>query len=347
MTALTPFSIDAPPPLTVRRGDGDAPFVSVVLPVFNEVAALPCLVQELDAVFREIGHDYELIFADDGSTDGSTAWLQRTARERDNLTVVVLTRNFGQQAALQAGLEEARGDVVVVMDSDRQDDPNAIPRFVEAWQAGYEVVYAVRTQRPENWIKRGLFFAFYRLLRLLAEVPMPHDAGNFGLLDRRVVNHLLALPERTRFFPGLRSWVGFRQVGVPVARLSRHDTIPRVSFWQLVRLAKTAIFSFSAAPINAFWAIAALSGLAFTATGAWTTVRWALGQDVPYGVSAILIAAFFATLNSLGIAVLGEYIVRITDQVQGRPAYLVDQVVRGENRGIRPRDRRSHSVMAR
>jgi len=173
---------------------------------------------------------------------------------------------------------------------------------------------------------------------------MPYDAGNFGLLDRRVVNHLLAMPERTRFFPGLRSWVGFRQIGVPVARLSRHDAVPRVSFWQLVRLAKTAIFSFSNAPITAFWVIAALSGSVFAVAGSWTGMQWAFGDGVPSIITTLLVASFFAALNSLGIAVLGEYLVRVVDQVQGRPAYLVDQVVRGEARGICPRDRRSHSV---
>jgi dolichol-phosphate mannosyltransferase len=342
MTALTPTA-DALAVADFRRVE-QSPLVSVVLPVYNELAALPRLVHQLHEVFQTTGYEYELVFADDGSTDGGAAWLKDAAREFNNLNVVVLTRNFGQQSALQAGLEEARGDVVVVMDSDLQDDPAAIPRFLEAWRAGYDVAYAVRTQRRENWVKRSLFFAFYRVLRMLAEVPIPTDAGNFGLLDRRVVNHLQALPERTRFFPGLRSWVGFRQIGIPVARLSRYDAVPRVSFWQLVRLAKTAIFSFSGAPVIAFWIIALVSGILFCLGGLASAVALILGRSLPPITNTVLIASFFATLNATGIAVLGEYIVRILDQVQGRPAYLVDHVVRAESRMARPRDRRPHTI---
>lgn len=342
MTALTPTA-DAPAVADSRRIE-ESPLISVVLPVYNEVAALPRLVTQLHEVFHAAGYQYELVFADDGSTDGSTAWLRNAAREHNNLNVVVLTRNFGHQAALQAGLEEARGDVVIVMDSDLQDDPAAIPRFLEAWRAGHDVVYAIRTQRRENWLKRSLFFTFYRVLQMLAEVQIPNDAGNFGLLDRRVVNHLQALPERTRFFPGLRSWVGFRQVGIPVARLSRYDDAPRVSFWQLVRLAKTAIFSFSSVPVIAFWMIAVVSGSFFALGGLAAIVALLINQSLPAVTGTVLIASFFATLNAAGIAVLGEYIVRILDQVQGRPAYLVDHVVRAESRMARPRDRRPLTV---
>jgi polyisoprenyl-phosphate glycosyltransferase len=341
MTVMTPASTDEFPVTGISpSAEVASPFVSVVLPVYNEVTALPRLVSQLQSVFGSLGHDFELVFVDDGSTDGSNAWLEDAARQRTDLTVVHLTRNFGHQAALQAGLEEARGDVVIVMDSDLQDDPAAIPRFLEAWRTGHEVVYAVRTHRQENWLKRSLFSAFYRVLRFVADAPIPMDAGNFGLLDRRVVNHLRAMPERTRYFPGLRNWVGFRQVGVPVARLSRYDAVPRVSFWQLVRLAKTAVFSFSSFPIFAFWAITAISAACLTA-GVLTAAGYGVsGHPLPDGLGTLLTISLFTTLNAAGIAVLGEYIVRILDQVQGRPAYLVDRVVRAESRPHRPRDNR-------
>lgn len=340
MTVSLPMTTEAAAFSAPRLQRSGLPFVSVILPVYNELAALPLLVQQLDAVLQSTDQPYELIFADDGSTDGSTAWLQRAARERDDLTVVVLSRNFGQPAALEAAMSEARGDVVVIMDSDLQDDATAIPRFLAAWQDGHDVVYAVRTQRRESWVKRGLFFGFYRVLRMLADVPIPYDAGNFSLLDRRVVQHLLALPERTRFLPGLRSWVGFRQVGIPVPRLSRYDASPRVSLWQLLRLARTAIFSFSTAPIAAFWLIAMVATGTFVMTGSVALVMSIFGDALPHMVPSLLVILFFTALNASGIAVLGEYAVRILDQVQGRPSYLVDHVVRAKSRSVQSTDRR-------
>ncbi len=344
MTALTQPSTNESPALgTDSPREISPPFVSVVLPVFNEVVALPRLVKQLQDVLSELGHEFELVFVDDGSTDGTAAWLDAAAQERTDLTVVHLTRNFGHQAALQAGLEEARGDVVIVMDSDLQDDPGAIPRFLDAWRAGHDVVYAVRTQRQEHLLKRGLFFAFYRVLRMVVDLPIPADAGNFGLLDRRVVNHLQALPERNRYFPGLRNWVGFRQTGVPVARLSRYDTVPRVSFWQLVRLAKTAVFSFSSAPIAAFWVIAVVAAMGLLTGLLVVGGLLVAGRPFPNSAAMVMTVLFFTTLNAAGIAILGEYIVRILDQVQGRPAFLVDQVHRADSRSPRPRDLRSRT----
>ncbi len=341
MTALTQSLTDElPSPEADRPREFSPPFVSVVLPVFNEVEALPRLVEQLHKVLCELGHEYELVFVDDGSTDGSGAWLDETARERTDITAVRLSRNFGHQAALQAGLDEARGDVIVVMDSDLQDDPRALPRFFEAWRAGHDVVYAIRTHRKESLLKRGLFYTFYRILQAVVDVPIPVDAGNFGLLDRRVVNHLRAFPERTRFFPGLRNWVGFRQIGVPVERLSRYDAVPRVSFWQLVRLAKTAVFGFSSVPIALFTGLAAMTSLAFVLTTTATVGVWLTGFPLPAGTHTVLTVLFFAALNSSGIAVLGEYVVRILDQVQGRPAYLVDHVRRADWPGKRLRELR-------
>lgn len=345
MTALTHSSTDEDvSPDEASPREIAPPFVSVVLPVFNEVEALPRLVDQLHKVLFDLGHEYELVFVDDGSTDGSGDWLDESARIRTDMTAVRLSRNFGHQAALQAGLDEARGDVVVVMDSDLQDDPRALPRFLEAWRAGHDVVYAIRTQRKESLLKRGLFFAFYRVLRAVVDVPIPADAGNFGLLDRRVVNHLRALPERTRFFPGLRNWVCFRQIGVPVERLSRYDAVPRVSFWQLLRLAKTAIFGFSSVPMALFSAIALVATLVFTVGSIVTAGVWIAGTPLPTWTATALTASFFAALNALGIAVLGEYVVRILDQVQGRPAYLIDHVRRADWPGKRSRDNRSAPV---
>jgi dolichol-phosphate mannosyltransferase len=254
--------------------------------------------------------------------------LDQIALERPEVRVVHLSRNFGHQAALQAGLSTARGDAVVIMDSDLQDDPAAIPDFLEKWEDGFEVVYAVRFGRKENPVKRGLFYSFYRVLQTLSYTKIPTDAGNFGLIDRRVANHILHLPELSRFYPGLRSWVGFRQCGVPVERKSRYDSQPRVSLRGLIRLARTAIFSFSTAPLALFYGVALLScAVCLALTGFTLYHRLVTGLAVPGWSSGLITASFFGALNALGIAVLGEYVTRIFDQVRARPQFIIDRTI--------------------
>lgn len=311
--------------------------VSVVLPVFNEVAVLDRLVEGLVTVLRETLLEYEIVFVNDGSTDGSAAGLDRIAAENDRVRVVHFSRNFGHQAAVHAGLQAARGDAVIVMDSDLQDDPRAIIAFIEKWREGFDVVFAVRTQRKENAIKRGLFYAFYRLLERISEPHIPVDAGNFGLIDRRVCDELLALPESSRFYPGLRHWIGFRQIGVPVERAARHDGQPRVSFWGLVRLAKTAIFSFSTVPLSLFYFVAVVSCCVCVGLTTFTLYQKLWVDDASPGwASGLITASFFGMLNALGIAVLGEYVVRIFDQVRGRPPFIVERVVERHVGHVRP-----------
>jgi dolichol-phosphate mannosyltransferase len=301
------------------------PLISVVLPVYNEVAVLRRLVGALQAGFSEIDADYELVFVDDGSRDGSAELLDELAAVDSRIVVLHFSRNFGHQSAVQAGLEAARGDAVVVMDSDMQDDPAAIARFVEKWRQGFDVVYAVRLKRKEAWWKRLLFAAFYRLLQTVAQTPIPADAGNFGLIDRRVVQELTHLPERSRFYPGLRHWVGFRQIGVSVERNSRHDEQPRVSLWGLVQLAKTAVFSFSTLPLAMFYGVAMISLVVCLGLTSFTLYAKAIGTAIPGWTSGLITASFFGTLNAFGIAILGEYVIRIFDQVRARPTYIVER----------------------
>ncbi|GIX03936.1 MAG: glycosyl transferase [Planctomycetaceae bacterium] len=317
--------------LTISSRD---PLLSVVLPVFNERAVLPRLVSRLHEVLEHQINDYELIFVNDGSTDGTGEWLDQQTEADPHLVVLHFSRNFGHQAAVQAGLDAARGEAIVVMDSDLQDDPAAIPRFLQKWREGYDVVYAIRTKRKEAWWKRLLFKSFYRLLVLVSNTPIPVDAGNFGLIDRRVARELCQLPERSRFYPGLRHWVGFRQIGIPVERHSRHDDHPRVSLWGLIRLAKTAIFSFSTAPLALFYGVAILSLLVCIGLTIFTLQAKIRGIATPGWTSGLITASFFGTLNALGIAVLGEYVVRIFDQVRARPSYIVERTV--SHNGLAP-----------
>jgi dolichol-phosphate mannosyltransferase len=302
--------------------------VSVVLPVYNESLALQSLVSTVTAALETLPSSMEIIFVNDGSHDGSAELLDQLAASDETLRVIHFSRNFGHQAAVQAGLQHARGDAVIVMDADMQDAPDALPRFVEQWHAGYDVVYAVRTDRKENLLKRILFTGFYRVLAAISTTPIPLDAGNFGLVDRRVLREIVNLAERDRYYSGLRSWVGFRQCGLPVERLARYDDQPRVGLRGLFNLAKTAVFSFSTFPLTAFYAIGMLALAVFAALGAFSLYcRLFTTLAIPGWTSHILSACFFGALNALGISILGEYVMRIYDQVRGRPMFIVQRTV--------------------
>lgn len=306
-----------------RRRSPNA-LISVVLPAWNEAAVLRTLFSQISSVLDDLECRSEIVFVNDGSQDGTDRILDELADEDPRVRVVHFSRNFGHQAAVKAGLDTARGDAVVVMDSDMQDAPEAILGFVEKWRDGYDVVYAVRTQRKEGPVKRLLFRSFYRVLNSVSNTPIPRDAGNFGLVDRAVVDQLNRIGDRDRYYPGLRSWVGFRQTGMPVERGRRYDDQPRVSLAGLFRLAKTAIFSFSSVPLSAFYVIAAMSLLTCGAVTAFTLYhKLVTGLATPGWASLTIVASFFGALNALGIGILGEYAIRIYDQVRARPSYII------------------------
>jgi dolichol-phosphate mannosyltransferase len=300
--------------------------LSVVLPVLNEEQVLPVLLARVTAAAQSLGIQHEVVFVNDGSKDGSAAVLDGFAVRNSVVRVIHLSRNFGHQAAVQAGLEHARGDLVWLMDSDLQDDPESLGRFIEQWQQGYDVVYAIRRDRKESLMKRALFAAFHRMLAAVASTPIPADAGNFSLMDARVVRQMVALSERDRYLPGLRAWVGFRQIGIEVRRGKRYDEQPRVSLRGLFRLAKTAIYSFSTLPLVLFHVLGLASMVTFAVLTAFSLYfRLFTDVTVPGWTSTVLIATFFGAINSLGISMLGEYVTRIYDQVRSRPIYLVGE----------------------
>jgi glycosyltransferase involved in cell wall biosynthesis len=323
-----PVKGDAAPAWRPPRPTRNDSFVSVVLPAFNELNVLAELHARVRQSLAACRVRFEIVFVDDGSTDGSAAALDQIAARWVDVRVVHLSRNFGHQAAVQAGLQYARGDAVVLMDSDLQDAPEAIGTLLDAWWSGYDVVYALRAKRKEAFWKRALFGGFHRVLGAVATTRIPVDAGNFSLIDGRVVREIVALGERDRYLPGLRSWVGFRQTGVVVERLARYDNRPRVSLRGLVRLAKTAIFSFSTLPLTIFYLIGLAAMTIFLGLSAYSIYcRLFTTLAIPGWTSHILSASFFGALNALGISMLGEYVLRIYDQVRARPLYLVDRTV--------------------
>jgi glycosyltransferase involved in cell wall biosynthesis len=243
---------------------------------------------------------------------------------------VHLARNFGHQAAVSAGLEHCCGDAVILMDSDMQDDPAAFGQFVEKWLEGYDVVFARRTKRRESLLIRPFIWLFYRLFGWMANIKIPSNAGNFSLMDRRVVDRLNEIGERNRYLPGLRTWVGFRQTGVPVPRRARYDKRNRVGFRGLWTLAMNAIFSFSYVPIFLFRAIGLLAILISLATIIALLVIGSGGSEgfSPWAATLITIA-FFGGINLIGISIVGEYVARIYDEVKRRPKYIIDRIVKG------------------
>ncbi len=315
--------------------------ISVVLPVYNEDKVLPELLRRVRDAVTAAGARAEVIFVNDGSSDDTSLVLDHLAAASADVRVLHLSRNFGHQAAVQAGLAHATGDVVLLMDSDMQDSPEALPRLLVEWQAGYDVVYAVRSHRQEFWLKRCLFAAFHRLLATISDTPIPIDAGNFSLIDARVVREIVRLGERDRYLPGLRCWVGYRQKGVEVRREARYDGKPRVSIRGLFRLAKTAIFSFSTFPLFLFSLIGYVALAVFLGLSGFSLFcKLFTDMAIPGWTSMLLESSFFGAVNALGISMLGAYVARIYDEVRGRPVYLIERSVNdpGAHRPVRTDD---------
>lgn len=299
------------------------PTLSIVIPIYNEAGLLEELWDRLRVALDPLGLHWEVIFIDDGSRDETWSVLERLARTDYRIRALGLSRNFGHQIAISAGLEWARGDAVVIMDGDLQDPPELIPEFVRQWQAGYEVVYAIRARREASALKRLAYRAFYRLLARMAEVDIPLDAGDFGLMDRRVVEVLRRMPERNRFVRGLRSWAGFRQIGLPYVRPARARGRSKYSWRRLFRLALDGLVAFSTVPLRlATWVGFLVSGVSFVGIVLYL-YRYFTTPRVPGFTSLIIALLFLGGIQLITIGIIGEYIGRIYDEVKQRPLYVV------------------------
>ena len=318
--------------------------LSVAIALHDEAEVLTELVRRLGIVLDELpGGPHEIVLVDDGSTDATWDLILGAAASDPRIVGVRLSRNFGHQAALTAALETVTGDLVVVMDGDLQDRPEEIPRFVAEYDLGYDVVYALRVGRKESRPLRAAYYVFYRLMRRLSEVAVPVDSGDFALLSRRVVDELNRLPERHRYIRGLRTWVGFRQIGVPVERDARAGGTPSYTLGRLLRLGFDGIFAFSVAPLRAAWLFGAIaSALAFLYALYAVFQRLFLGTS-PQGFTALIVAiTFFAGVQLLFLGLIGEYLGRVYDESKGRPHFVVTDTVREVGQGAPPRDRVLH-----
>jgi glycosyltransferase involved in cell wall biosynthesis len=335
----------AMPDVSSQRASDAKQLLSVVLPCFNEQEVLPLTFARFAGMASRLAEwnlDYELIFVNDGSADATPQVLDDLAGRDRHVRVVHLARNFGHQAAVSAGLMIARGDVIAVMDCDLQDPPEELPKFLAKWREGYQVVYAVRKKRKEWFGKRFAYWTFYRLLAAISDLKIPLDSGDFCVMDRTAVDAINSLPERERFVRGLRTWIGFKQVGVEYERDARQAGKPAYTMAKLMKLAMDGLVSFSSVPLKIVTRLGLLSLLAAFGIGMWvvgvTIWEWDKGiaGRTPRGwASTACILLFMGSVQMISLGIIGEYLARIFLEVKGRPTFLIASVVEGKDRADR------------
>ncbi|MBF8280581.1 MAG: Glycosyltransferase [Candidatus Magasanikbacteria bacterium] len=302
--------------------------ISVIIPVYNEEACLKDTHNRLVAALEPLQMEWEFIYVDDGSWDASWEIIKELAAADNRVRAVSFSRNFGHQTAVSAGVDFAHGDAAVVIDADLQDPPEVIPEFIKKWREGYEVVYGVRQKRKESFLKKTAYAAFYRFLKRIAYIEIPLDSGDFALMDKKVLDQLRVMPERHRFVRGLRSWIGFRQIGIPYERAARFAGEPKYTVQKLIKLAYDGIISFSFFPLRVVTISGFIvSGSAFFSIFVVLYFRLFTDKSIPGFASLAIIVLFLGGVQLLGIGFVGEYITRIFDEVKQRPRYIVRELV--------------------
>lgn len=305
-------------------GAAERPLLSIVVPIYNEEETLPELDRRLIKALEELGETFEVILVNDGSRDGSLELLTTMASRDPRIRVIDFSRNFGHQAAFYAGIRRSSGQATILMDGDLQDPPEVIQDLVAKWREGYEVVYAIRKHRKEGILKRTAYSLFYRLLRSIAYIEIPMDAGDFALMDERVVRQLRGMRERNKFLRGLRSWVGFRQVGLPCDRGERYAGRPKYSIRRLFRLAFDGLIAYSYVPLRISFVLGILaSGFSFILGMIYLLQRIFWPEQIPKGFTTLaILILFLGGIQLLSIGLIGEYLGRIYDEVKRRPEYI-------------------------
>lgn len=301
------------------------PRFSIVIPLYNEAAVLPLLLKRLEAVLEGIGEPTEVILVDDGSTDVTGIILQAKARDDERFRYIGLSRNFGQQIGITAGLDHARGEAVVIMDGDLQDPPEVVHDMIEKWKEGFEVVYAKRrTREHDSKMKRAMAALFYRTWNKLSDVQIPENVGDFRLLDRKVIDVFRKMPERERFVRGMIAWLGFRQTNVEFDRPARAAGETQYPFKKLLKLALASMVGFSEVPLRlAIWG-GVLISVAAVLFGTFAIAQKLLADHVlPGWTSVAVIISFLCGMNMLMTGIIGVYVGRIHREVQRRPLYVV------------------------
>lgn len=321
--------------------------LSLVVPAYNEEEAVGSFMERVVPIVERTTPDYEIVWVNDGSGDGTIALLERMRRVNPHVKILDLSRNFGKEGALSAGLDYASGDVVIPLDADLQDPPDLIPEMVEKWREGYDMVVAVRSDRRSDTLAKRTFASlFYRVFSHLGDVAMPANAGDFRLMDRQVVDALKRLPERTRFTKGLFAWLGFRQTTVTYVRPRRVAGHTKWKYWQLWNFALEGIFSFTTWPLRVWTYFGLLAAVAAFVYMLFIVVRTLIyGVDVPGYASITAMILFFSGMNMIGLGMLGEYVGRVFIEVKQRPLYLVREAV-GFDHVEPPRDEKTPHTVA-
>jgi dolichol-phosphate mannosyltransferase len=302
--------------------------ISIVVPAYNEEEVLEEFHRQVGAVLDTLDDDAEFVFIDDGSRDRTAEIMRELADADPRVRAVLLSRNFGHEAAIEAGLAASRGDAVVVMDADLQDGPDILPRLIAAWREGAEVVYAVRKGRKEGRLLRAAFSSFYRLAERVMSIQLPRDAGPFSLMDRRVVDVLNSMPEKGRYFPGLRAFAGFRQVGLEAERNERLAGETKYSLVKRTVGATNAIFSFSKLPLRLMTGLGFFMALLAVAGLLWVIIGAIVGATIAKGwASLMIVLLFIGAAMFLFMGILGEYVGKIYDEVRARPNYVVAEEI--------------------
>jgi glycosyltransferase involved in cell wall biosynthesis len=313
----------------VRRREAERPsLLSIVCPAFNEEETLLAFHRAIRRVMKEIGQPFEIVFVNDGSRDRTLLLMRELKTRHSNTTIVDLSRNFGKEIALTAGLDAARGDAVVVIDADLQDPPEVIPALIDGWREGYEVVYAKRIERGgDGWLKRSTAGLFYRLMRQVGPNGLPENVGDFRLMSRKAVDAVCALRERHRFMKGVFAWVGFPSKEVPYVRAPREAGTTKWNYWKLWNLSIEGITSSTIAPLklSTYFGFAT-AGLAFLAGGFYMAKTLVFGEPVPGFPTLVCVILFLGGVQLIVLGVMGEYLGRIFNETKNRPLYLVNEV---------------------
>ncbi|WP_299818966.1 glycosyltransferase family 2 protein [uncultured Roseibium sp.] len=319
-----------------RQGSRSAtPLLSVIVPVFNEEDVILHFLDATRPVLERSGLKYEYVFIDDGSRDATAAILAQRLKDGLPGRLLGLSRNFGKEAALSAGLEAAKGDIAVIIDADLQDPPELILQMLEGWRAGYDVVYGLRVDRSSDTLmKRSTAGMFYRLFDRLANIEMPANAGDFRLIDRAVIDALLRLPERNRFMKGLFAWVGFPAMALPYERPPRKAGTGKFNYWKLWNFALDGLTGFTTLPLRVWFYGGAFVSLAAFAYAFYLILHVIVsGIDVPGYASLMVALLFFSGVQLLSIGMIGEYIARLFNEAKQRPVYILQDVIEGDAAG--------------
>jgi polyisoprenyl-phosphate glycosyltransferase len=303
--------------------------ISIVLPVYNEQENIRSVYERLTAEMDRIGDPYELIFVDDGSSDGSLKMLKELCQLNASVRAISLSRNFGHQIAISAGLEHASGQAVIVMDADLQHPPELVPELIARWKSGFDVVYTVRAGTEHAGLfKRFSAAAFYRILNRICDIKLTPNTPDFRLLDRRVVDTLLRMPERARFLRGLVSWVGFKQTAIEFVASPRLHGTTKFPLSKMIRFSLDGVTAFSSVPLRLSSYMGLIAALAGVPYGVWAVYARLFTDDAVHGWASVIVAVLFlGGVQLIAIGILGEYLGRIYEEVKGRPLYVAREIV--------------------